>query len=169
MRTIFPLVATIAIAACSKSEAPPQTVQEVVAPALTAGDREALRSLDQNIAKAWLEQGSEAQSRALLSLFAPDAVVYPCTGGAPLSGTEALRAFWFPEGDPPTRVEYFERRATDIEGSRALGAITGRSERAFTHRGARTVREDHYIIHARPDADGYWKIERMMWSDQPAL
>ena len=167
MRIILILAVTIAIAACSKAELPPQPVEEIVAPGLTAGDRAALRSLDQDIAKAWLEEGREAQSRALLSLFAPDAVIYPGDGNAPLSGTEELRTFWFPEGEPPTDVEYFDRQAIDIEGSRALGAITGRSELAFTYDGARTLQANNYIIHARPDAAGHWKIERMMWTGRP--
>ena len=81
-----------------------------------------------------------------------------------LSGVEELRAFWFPEGAPPTRIEYIDHRTIDVEGSVALAAITGYSEIAFVFDGTRTAQRGHYIIHARPDAAGHWKIERMMWS-----
>ena len=34
----------------------------------------------------------------------------------------------------------------------------------YTANGRRIAQEGHYIIHARPDDAGYWRIERMMWS-----
>ena len=46
----------------------------------------------------------------------------------------------------------------------ALAAITGHSKIAFVSNGRRIAQEGHYIIHARPDDAGYWRIERMMWS-----
>ena len=167
MSRLMPLAAALVLASCSPSASDaPAPVESSARTALTAGDREALRALDQNISKAWLRQGSQAQSEALLALFAPDAVIYPAGGREPLSGTSELRGFWFPEGHPPTEVEYFERRATAIEGSPALAAITGESAIAFTYDGTRTAQEGYYIIHARPDEAGHWKIERMMWSDR---
>ena len=93
-------------------------------------------------------------------------MVYPGDGAPPISGIEALHGFWFPDGLPSTEVEYFERHADAIEGSPALAAISGRSEIAFTYDGTRSVQEGQYIIHARPDEAGYWKIERMMWNSR---
>ena len=164
---LLSLAAPVVIAGCS-----PQPTEAPVEPepfertGLTAGDREALRALDQSYAKAWLKEGTGAQADALLGLFAPDAVVYPGDGAPPISGIEALHGFWFPDGLPSTEVEYFERHTDAIEGSPALAAISGRSEIAFTYDGTRSVQEGHYIIHARPDEAGYWKIERMMWNSR---
>ncbi|MFW2351365.1 YybH family protein [Qipengyuania sp.] len=134
---------------------------------LTAGDREALRALDHSYAKAWLKHGTAAQSEALLALFAPDAVIYPGDGGEPLSGMGEMRAFWFPEGSPPTEVEFFEREPLAIEGSPALAAVSGRSKIAFTYAGKRSVQKGYYIILSRPDEAGHWKVVRMMWSNRP--
>lgn len=164
---LLSLAAPVVLAGCS-----PQPAEVPVEPepfgrtGLTAGDREALRALDQSYAKAWLKEGAGAQADALLALFAPDAVIYPGEGREPLSGMAELRGYWFPGGAPPTEVEYFERRATAIEGSPALAAITGESAIAFTYDGTRTAQQGHYIIHARPDEVGHWKIERMMWSSR---
>lgn len=167
MFRLMPPIAALVLASCSPSATEaPAPVESSARAALTAGDREALRALDQNISKAWLKEGTQAQSQALLALFAPDAEIYPAGGREPLSGMTELRGFWFPEGYPPTEVEYFERRATAIEGSPALAAITGKSAIAFTYDGSRTAEEGYYIIHARPDEAGHWKIERMMWSNR---
>lgn len=160
--------AALCLAACSAAPAEEAVVGEPGEGAgLTAGDREALRALDQSYAKAWLKQGPAAQSEAVLKLFAPDAVVYPDDGAKAVSGIEGLRAFWFSDEAQPMTVVSFERRAEAIEGSSALAAITGSSEIAFMRDGTRSVEAGHYIIHARPDASGHWKIERMMWSDRP--
>ena len=125
MYRLAPLVAAFSLAACSGSAADAPVPTEVRIGGLTAGDREALHSLDRAYVKAWREDGTEAQAEALLKLFAPDAIVYPGRGRGPLSGVEELRAFWFPEGAPPTRIEYIDHRTIDVEGSVALAAITG--------------------------------------------
>ena len=104
MYRLAPLVAAFILAACSGSAADAPVPTEVRIGGLTAGDREALHSLDRAYVKAWREDGTEAQAEALLKLFAPDAIVYPGRGRGPLSGVEELRAFWFPEGAPPTRI-----------------------------------------------------------------
>ena len=162
-------LAVLCLAGCSGPSTVAPAVHELgEQTALTAGDREALRVLDQSYAKAWLKEGAAAQSEALLALFAPDAVIYPGDGSEPLSGAEDLRSFWFPGGAPPTQVETFRRHAEAIEGSPALAAITGRSEVVYLYDGKRTALVGHYIIHARPDEAGHWKIARMMWVERPA-
>ena len=167
MFRVLAAIAVLGLVGCSSpSTDPPARSEPSARASLTAGDREALRALDQSYGKAWREKGAKAQSEALLALFARDAVVYPGSGAPPISGTQALHDFWFPDGLPSTEVEYFERHADAIEGSPALAAISGRSEIAFTYDGTRSVQEGHYIIHARPDEAGYWKIERMMWNSR---
>ena len=162
-------LAVLSLVGCSGPSSVAAPVHELgEQTALTAGDREALRALDQSYAKAWLKKDAGAQSKALLALFADDAVIYPSGGGDPVVGVDALHHYWFGQGRPLPEIEYFRRHADIIEGSPALGAVTGGSEIAFTYDGKRYAREGHYIIHARPDADGYWKITRMMWSNRAA-
>ncbi|WP_370297774.1 YybH family protein [Qipengyuania mesophila] len=168
MYRVMSAMAVLCLAGCSGppvAEPAAQAIGEKTG--LTAGDREALRALDHSYARAWLKHGTAAQSEALLALFAPDAVIYPGGGGESLSGMDQLRAFWFPEGSSPTEVEYFEREPVAIEGSPALAAVAGRSRIAFTYAGKRSAQEGYYIIHARPDEAGHWKIVRMMWSNRP--
>lgn len=168
MYRLMSAVAALSLAGCSDQPEPEPAAHAIgERTGLTAGDREALRALDQSYAKAWLKQGTEAQAEALLALFGPHAVIYPGGGGEPLSGTDELRAYWFPEGAPPTQVEYFERQPVTIEGSPALAAVAGRSEIAFSYAGERSAQEGYYIIHARPDDEGHWRIHRMMWSTRP--
>lgn len=168
MYRLAPGFAALCLAACSATPTDEPVARDPGEGAgLAAGDREALRALDQSYAKAWLKEGPAAQSEAVLALFATDAVVYPDDGAAAVSGVEGLRAFWFGPDVSPVSVQAFERRADAIEGSSALAAIVGSSEIAFARDGTRSVEAGHYIIHARPDASGHWKIERMMWSDRP--
>lgn len=170
MYRMVAFAAALGLAGCSSSPQDEAVVSETSEGAgLTAGDREALRALDQSFAKAWLEPGDAARSEAVLALFAPDAVVYPGDGAEPVSGLEELQRFWFAAGAPPVTVLSHEREASTIEGSSALAAITGRCTIGLMRDGVRELREGHYIIHARPDAAGHWKIERMMWSDRPVV
>ena len=167
MYRLMSAVAVLCLAGCSGPSSVAAPLHELgEQTALTAGDREALRALDQSYAKAWMKKGAKAQSEALLALFAPDAVIYPSGGGDPVAGRKALRDYWFGKDRRLPQIEYFRHHAEIIEGSPALGAVTGRSQIAFAFGGERYAREGHYIIHARPDAGGYWKITRLMWSNR---
>ena len=159
------VMAAALLGACSAQEAAvPLDSEPLHGGALTSGDRAALHALDTAYVKAWLDPDGATRSEALLSLFAPDVVIYPGRGRAPLNGIEELRAYWFAEDFSPTESEYIEHETLAVEGSVALAAITGHSKIAFVSNGRRIAQEGHYIIHARPDDAGYWRIERMMWS-----
>lgn len=159
------LLMAMMLGACSPGDcAQPASIEPRPAASLTSGDRAALRALDMAYAKAWLVRDAAAREQALMALFAEEAVLYPGQGAPPIIGKQRLRAFWFAEEGRPAAVEFIEHDTLAIEGSIALAAITGHSQIAFVSRGRRIAQEGHYIIHARPDDQGYWKIARMMWS-----
>ena len=159
------LLMAMMLGACSPGDcAQPESIEPRPAGSLTSGDRAALRALDKAYAKAWLVPDAAAREQALMALFAEDVVVYPGHGTSPIDGKQRLRAFWFAEEGQPAAVEFIEHDTLAIEGSIALAAITGHSRIAFLSRGTQVAQEGHYIIHARPDDQGYWKIERMMWN-----
>ena len=101
------VMAAVLLGACSAQEATvPLDSEPLNGGALTSGDRAALHALDTAYVKAWLDPDGATRSEALLSLFAPDVVVYPGRGRAPLNGIEELRAYWFAEDFSPTAIEY---------------------------------------------------------------
>ena len=120
------VMAAALLGACSAQEAAvPLDSEPLHGGALTSGDRAALHALDTAYVKAWLDPDGATRSEALLSLFAPDVVVYPGRGRAPLNGIEELRAYWFAEDFSPTEIEYIEHETLAVEGSVALAAIIG--------------------------------------------
>ncbi|MCM8557415.1 YybH family protein [Sphingomicrobium sediminis] len=173
MKHLAPLALLSALAACSAPEAPeaePAAVEVVDADAclpLEAADKAALRQLDQDYGAAWLLEGSEAQSEALMKLFAEDAVIIPGAGAEPLEGRDALEDFWFHEDSPPTIVNHFERATASIEGTSCLAAITGRSSAQWEYEGETTDYDGNYMILAAQAADGSWQIGRMIWNSRP--
>lgn len=130
------------------------------------GAEEALRTLDQAYVDAWLLSGSERQKEALLSLFASDAVIMPGGGTAPKRGIDELSAFWFPEGAPPTNVRKFEHVVRGVDVEDALGVVYGRSSLEFEYDGAQVAQEGNFLLTARQEDDGKWKIAHMIWNNR---
>lgn len=149
------LIAAIAVgslAACTKKAAP--------------ADEAALRALDDAYVEAWLTAEAGAQEKAVLALFARDAVIMPGGGLPPEDGIQNLKNFWFPDGASPTTVTHFTHDIDDIDVSGELGVVSGRYTLSFVYENQTVSQAGNYLIVAET-AGGEWRIKRMIWNDQP--
>lgn len=145
--------AAIVFAGCAKAPSPPD-------------DESVLRALDEAYVEAWLIEDVARQEKAVLSLFARDAVIMPGGGLAPESGIGNLKKFWFPDGAAPTIVTHFTHEIDDIELSGDLGVVSGRYTLSFTYDNQSISQTGNYVFVAE-GAAGKWRIKRMIWNDQP--
>lgn len=146
-------IAVGALAACTKKAAP-------------AADEAALRALDDAYVDAWLTAEAAAQEKAVLALFARDAVIMPGGGLPPEDGIQNLKNFWFPDGASPTTVTHFTHDIDDIDVSGDLGVVSGRYTLSFVYESQTVSQAGNYLIVAEAAA-GRWRITRMIWNDQP--
>lgn len=130
------------------------------------GAEAALRALDAAYVDGWKQDGTAAQEKAVMALFAKDAVIMPGAGLEPREGADALRRFWFPADAPPTVVARFEHDITGVETDGALGVVRGRYRLDFEYDGAVYAREGNYQFAARRQTGGAWLISQMIWNDR---
>ncbi len=149
----FIAAAAVAVAAACATAAP-------------ESDEAALRALDAAYADAWKREGTAAQSEAVLALFHDDAVIMPGLGTDPSYGIDAIRAFWFPEGAPPTVTTVFTHTPDGVVVDGDLGVISGRYVLRFTYGDFVGAQEGNYVSVARRGDDGTWRFARMTWNDR---
>lgn len=142
----------LAAAGCAKAPAP--------------ADEASLRALDAAYVEAWLTEDAAQQEKAVLALFARDAVIMPGGGLPPEDGIGNLKNFWFPDGASPTAVSHFTHTIDEVELSGDLGVVSGRYTLSFTYDSQSITQAGNYLIVAKNGAGG-WRIKRMIWNDQP--
>jgi ketosteroid isomerase-like protein len=123
-------------------------------------------ALDRAYVEGWKEKGTASQEAALLPLFAEDAVILPGGGLEPRRGHAEIRDFWFPGGTPPTDVRSFEHAVLGVDIEGGLGVLHGRAALEFEYDGTRVAQEGNYLLAARRQADGGWKITRLIWNNR---
>ena len=133
---------------------------------LTDGDRIRILAVDSSFVGAWLRD----DTTAVLSAFAPDAVLIP-PGGSPVRGLAAIRAYWWPQDGSHTRITAFDRNVTEVDGTSDLGYLRGDATLAWRYekdgaRSAQSSRSQDLIVYRR-GADGRWRVIRQMWSTRP--
>jgi ketosteroid isomerase-like protein len=133
---------------------------------LTADDRAAIMRLDSTFVQGWLRD----DTTAALSIWAPDAILHP-PNSQPVTGPEAIRAFWWPTDGSTTKITKFERQIDEIGGSHDVAYIRGRSELGWTYtKAGKTqiqVGRSASIMIARRDSSGAWRISRSVWNAMP--
>lgn len=154
----FVLVAALSALGCGRAG--------VATGELTAADRAAIMRVDSAFVQGWLRD----DTTAALSAFAPDAVLHP-PNSAPVTGREAIRAYWWPTDGSTTKITKFDRQIDEIAGSHDVAFIRGRSELGwvYTKAGksqAQTGRSASIMI-ARRDSAGTWAISRSIWNAMP--
>lgn len=125
-----------------------------------------IRALIDAYAAAWRRGDADA----VLSLFAPDAVILPHDGVAPRVGHDAMRAFWFGPSRAPWGIDEFR---FDLAGSTLRGdtavAWGSRVLRYWQeHEGARTTyRFSGTVLIVLARHGNAWQITHFMWDDPP--
>jgi ketosteroid isomerase-like protein len=131
------------------------------------GDAEgALVALDRSYVDAWKQKGTASQAAALLPLFPADAVILPGGGLEPRHGHAEIGEFWFPDRAPPTVVRSFEHAVLGVEIEGGLGMLHGRAALEFEYDGTEVAQEGNYLLAARRQPDGEWKITRLIWNNR---
>jgi len=129
---------------------------------LTAQDSTAIESVRSAYVRAWLAD----DTAGVLATLHEQAVLLP-PGRLPVSGPDAIRAFWRPTDGSRTTITAFEWTADEVTGTPELAFTRGRSTVAWryekdTVRTEQTTRNTNLTILAR-GADGQWRILRQMW------
>jgi uncharacterized protein (TIGR02246 family) len=134
----------------------------------SAGDVRSLRAVNEAYRAAWLA----GDSAAVLSLFAPDAVLLPHHGDPPVAGLHAIRVFWWPPEAPPTVVTSMDITTDGADVNGDQGVLWGRFALAFSFEmdgQQRSLRNaGTYLMVLRRQADGEWRITHRMWDDPVA-
>ncbi len=129
-------------------------------------DVQALRAVNDAYRGAWLANDAEGVMR----LFAPDAVLMPHHGLAPVVGSEEIRAFWFAPG-PATTITRLDLQLDDISVRDDTGLVRGRSQVEWTvakEGGVERWRNaGTFLTVLRREPGGAWRITHHMWDDPP--
>jgi uncharacterized protein (TIGR02246 family) len=130
----------------------------------TYGDRAAVEFATREYVSAWKANDPKRVMATLL----PDAVLLP-SGLAPISGTDAIKRFWFPAAGPATRVIDMELTIDDVKLDGDLAVVSGRGLLVYTttdaKAGAPHTLRSWYVNVLRRQLDGRWLIARRAWSD----
>jgi ketosteroid isomerase-like protein len=131
---------------------------------LSAGDIQAIRSVDSAYVAAWLRD----DTTGVLGTLAPDAILMPA-GQHPLIGAGDIRAFWWPQDGSHTRILTFVRQLDEVDGRDDVAWTRGTDTLTFTYTkgaspsgpmGSRSMT----LALLRRQANGEWRISRMMWA-----
>ena len=128
-----------------------------VAPAsqLSSADLAAVRAVDFKYAGAWRSN----DRAAVLSLFAPDAVIMP-EARPPIAGLQQIADFWWPSGGRgTTSITSFDDEITEAGGSGDFAFTRGTYHLTFSIDGASSG-SYMMLFHKSGSA---WKITHRMW------
>lgn len=149
------LLASGAVAGCSAS----------VSVESADRDLEAVRAVADAYVDGWLQNDADA----VMATLAPDAVLLP-QGSAPVQGTEAIRAFWWPANGPTTRVTRYASSIDDLKADGDLAYVRGVAELTFTWEQdgetAEQTSKSAYLMTLRR-VGGDWQITNRMWGRLP--
>lgn len=128
------------------------------------GDRDSVVRVTMTYVHAWLAN----DSGAVMAIFAPDAVIVP-SGMEPISGAEAIREFWWPEGGPAAKITAMEHTVDQVDGSGDLAVVRGRGTLSFKMNvnDNEVIRSSRFtfVNVLRRQPTGSWLIAQRSWSD----
>ena len=112
---------------------------------------------------AWLAN-SQTQ---VMALFSPDATILP-GGMLPITGGDAIRAFWWPANGPTMTVVAMEQVVDDVIADVTVAVVRGHGSVRFVMGDAgqqpQTLRHN-FVNVVRRQPNGSWLIVQRMWSD----
>jgi uncharacterized protein (TIGR02246 family) len=134
----------------------------------TSADATSIRGVVDAYRTAWLK----GDAKGVLNMLTADAVLLPAHGARPIVGQEAITAYWWPAGAPPTRVTKLDITVEGLAGDCAVASSYGRDDVAWTQDEKGTTKAyghpGTYLDVFRKLPDGTWRISRHMWDDGPA-
>lgn len=136
-----------------------------LSPALFAQDAARdVRALYQEYRDIWLRNDDTVQAD-ILGLLAPDAAIMP--QGSPVLGTrEAIKGFWFPEGQPTATITSYNQTIDKVFTDGELATLYGAFDLSFVWQGTTTKTAGTQMMLARR-IDGTWKIQSLIWTSSP--
>ena len=137
-----------------------QAMQNLELVEFTDKDVDQIKQVHRSYLQAWLDNRPES----VLAAFTNEAALVPHHGDEPITGLEAIRAFWFPANSPPTAVTVYSTDIQQVEGSGELAFIRGRFKLAFEYGGKKYSNEGNFLDVYRK-VGGQWKCHVHMWND----
>lgn len=136
-----------------------------LAPATFAQDAETgVRALYQAYRDVWLKNDDSVEA-GIMGLLAPDAAIMP--QGSPVLGTkEAIKGFWFPEGQPSATITSYNQTVEKVFTEGDLATLYGAFNLSFVWEGSSTSTQGTQMMIARR-VDGDWKIQSLIWTSSP--
>lgn len=144
------------LAACGRGDEPPV----VAPPAFTAEDERLVAALSAEYGRAWVADDTVA----VMSVFAPDAVLIPHLGNPHTAGRDAIREHFFPPGGPPAPVIRYDRQSSGISGTADMAWDRGGYALAMVFQGDTLRSEGNYLAVARRQSDGDWRWVAYTWN-----
>jgi uncharacterized protein (TIGR02246 family) len=128
---------------------------------LSPADTAAIRAATLTYRDAWLAN----DANRVMATLTPDAVLLP-SGVAPIQGSAAIRAFWWPPAAAATRVTAMDLTIETIDGCGDVAFVRGRGTLTFTTAAsAPRSLASTFINVLRRQPNGTWLIAERMWSD----
>jgi ketosteroid isomerase-like protein len=132
---------------------------------LSRQERARIEETARRFVSGWLRDDPEA----VMATLSPGAVLMPHHGDTPVIGSENIRAFWWPQDGPATRILEFRQTYDEIDGNEHLAFVRGRFDLAFEFEaedGTRKVKNGgNYLMLLERDGGGSWRITHRMWND----
>lgn len=135
---------------------------------LSARDAQAVRDVIEAYRTAWLR----GDAQGVLATFAPDAVLLPAHGAAPVVGEAAIKQYWWPPDSPPATITKLDITIEHLGGDGCVAYVSGHDDVRWT-----VVEAGVSKTHGHPGTylnvlvrgpDGAWRIARHMWDDGPS-
>jgi uncharacterized protein (TIGR02246 family) len=129
---------------------------------LTSRDSSAIEAVRTEYVRAWLAD----DTAGVLATMDSAAVLLP-PGHLPLSGKEAIRAYWWPTDGSRTTITQLDWTLAEVAGTPGLAFSRGMSTVGWSYqkdtvRSEQTSRSTNLTIFTR-GTDGRWRILRQMW------
>ncbi|MBO6506254.1 MAG: nuclear transport factor 2 family protein [Kordiimonadaceae bacterium] len=123
-----------------------------------------VRALYQEYRDIWLKNDATVEP-GIMGLLAPDAAIMP-QGSPVLSTREAIKGFWFPEGQASATITRYDQTVEKIFTEGDLATLYGAFDLSFVWEGATTSTAGTQMMIARR-INGEWKIQSLIWTSTP--
>lgn len=132
---------------------------------IPAKDARAVRDVIEAYRTAWLR----GDARAVLATLTEDAVLLPAHGAPPVTGTAAIREYWWPASAPPTTITKLNITIEGVGGDCRIAYAHGHDDVWWTALEDGTTKTyghpGTYLNVLRKLPDGSWRISHHMWDD----